>query len=502
MAVLAVLVVGLAIYWVIQIIYRLYFHPLSHIPGPKLAAITHGYEFYHNIIRGGLFIWELERLHQLYGPIIRINPREVHIKDPDYYDEIYASSLRKREKDPVLTKQFDLEGSGFSSIDPESHRQRRAPVEKYFSKRAIEKMEGLIHESLDRLVYHFKEAHASHQVVSLDAGFAALTSDVIHKYVYGFNPANVDKEGFNAKVRDGINGLFQQAHLLYFFPVLQTIMKLTPLEFLRKYNPPAFALASQKKELYNRAADALENAHSRSKNSDSGTVIEALAAPTVPAHMRKPERLMNEGFALVIGGTETTARSLALGVWHLYSRKDIRNKLREELKQAMPTTDSRPTWNQLEQLPYLSGVIAESLRLSTGIANRSARVAPTEALVYKGYTIPPGTPVSETNYFVLMDPEIFPDPHAFDPERWMRAAAKGQRLDRYLVNFSKGSRMCVGLNLAYAELFLVIATLVRRFDMELYETPKENIEFARDFGTPYPEKGNLSVRAIVTGVIE
>jgi hypothetical protein len=56
-------------------------------------------------------------------------------------------------------------------------------------------------------------------------------------------------------------------------------------------------------------------------------------------------------------------------------------------------------------------------------------------------------------------------------------------------------------SLAYAELFLVIATLVRRFDMELYETPKENIEFARDFGTPYPEKGNLSVRAIVTGVI-
>jgi cytochrome P450 len=369
MAVLAVIVVGLAIYWVIQSTYRLYFHPLSHIPGPKLAAITHGYEFYHNIIRGGLFIWELERLHQVYGeyilitdqlrqltvsgPIIRINPREVHIKDPDYYDEIYASSLRKREKDPVLVRQFDLEGSGFSSIDPESHRQRRAPVEKYFSKRAIEKMEGLIHETLDRLVYHFKEAHASHQVVSLDAGFAALTSDVIHKYVYGFNPANVDKEGFNAKVRDGINGLFQQAHLLYFFPVLQTIMKLTPLEFLRKYNPPAFALASQKKELYNRAADALENAHSRSKNSDSGTVIEALAAPTVPAHMRKPERLMNEGFALVIGGTETTARSLALGVWHLYSRKDIRNKLREELKQAMPNTDSRPTWNQLEQLPYL-----------------------------------------------------------------------------------------------------------------------------------------------------
>ncbi|RLL95402.1 hypothetical protein CFD26_102729 [Aspergillus turcosus] len=501
MAVFAVIGAGLVIYWVIQSIYRLCFHPLSHIPGPKLAAITHGYEFYYNIIKGGRFIWELERLHQVYGPIIRINPREVHIKDPEYYDEIYASSLRQREKDPVLVRQFDLDGSSFASIDPETHRQRRAPVEKYFSKRAIEKMEGLIHDTLDRLVYHFKEAHASHQVVSLDAAFAALTSDVIYKYLYGFNPSNVDKEGFNAKVRDGVNGLFQLAHLLYFFPILQTIMNLTPLEFLRKYNPPAFALASQKKELYNRAAAALENAHSH-KDSGSGTVIDALAAPTMPAHMRRPERLMNEGFSLVIGGTETTARALALSTWHLYTREDIRNKLREELKQVMPTPDTKPTWNRLEQLPYLSGVIAESLRLSTGIASRSARVAPTEALVYKNYTIPPGTPVSETHYFLLMDPEIFPDPHAFDPERWMRAAAKGQRLDRYLVNFSKGSRVCLGLNLAYAELFLVIATMLHRFDMELYETPKRNIDLARDFGTPYPEKGNLSVRAVITGVLQ
>ncbi|KAF7595467.1 hypothetical protein BBP40_005803 [Aspergillus hancockii] len=484
MAVLASLGIGAVLYAIIQSIYRLYFHPLSHIPGPKLAAITHGYEFYHNIVK---------------GPIIRINPREVHIKDSGYYDEIYASSARKREKDPVLVKQFDLEGSGFSSIDPETHRQRRAPVEKFFSKRAIEKIEGLIHNSLDRLVHHFQEAHNSHQVVSLDAGFAALTSDVIHEYVYGFNPRNVDKEGFNAKVRDGINGLFQLAHLLYFFPILQTIMNLTPLEWLRKLNPPAFAIASQKKELYDRAVAALSRAHTTTTG--NGTLMDTLAALTMPEHMRKPERLMNDGFALVIGGTETTARSLALGSWHLFTRADIRNKLRDELKQVMPTPDARPTWNDLEKLPYFSGVIAESLRLSTGIANRSARVAPTEALVYKNYTIPPGTPVSETNYFVLMDPEIFTEPHEFDPERWMRAAAKGARLDRYLVNFSKGSRMCVGLNLAYAELFLVLATIVRRFDMELHETPKSNIDFARDFGTPYPEKGNLSVRAMITGVI-
>jgi hypothetical protein len=67
MALLAVSGIGLAVYCTLLIIYRLYFHPLSHIPGPKLAAITHGYEFYHNIVRGGLFVWEVRRLHQVYG---------------------------------------------------------------------------------------------------------------------------------------------------------------------------------------------------------------------------------------------------------------------------------------------------------------------------------------------------------------------------------------------------------------------------------------------------
>jgi len=70
---------------------------------------------------------------------------------------------------------------------------------------------------------------------------------------------------------------------------------------------------------------------------------------------------------------------------------------------------------------------------------------------------------------VLHDPAIFPKPDTFDPDHWLRAAKQGVRFDRYQVAFGKGSRSCVGMNLAYAELYLVIAVLVTRFDLELYE---------------------------------
>lgn len=58
----------LGVLWiVVKTIYRLYFHPLSKFPGPKLLAATSLYESYFNIIKGGMFIWEMERLHNVYG---------------------------------------------------------------------------------------------------------------------------------------------------------------------------------------------------------------------------------------------------------------------------------------------------------------------------------------------------------------------------------------------------------------------------------------------------
>jgi len=56
--------------------------------------------------------------------------------------------------------------------------------------------------------------------------------------------------------------------------------------------------------------------------------------------------------------------------------------------------------------------------------------------------------------------------------------------------------------LAYAELFLVLAAFVRRYDMEPFETTEKDIAFARDFGTPYPDEGNTRVQAIVTKVMQ
>lgn len=60
-------VVVLTSYCICKCLYNLYLHPLSKFPGPKLAAIGFFYEFYYDVIKDGLYLWEIERMHRKYG---------------------------------------------------------------------------------------------------------------------------------------------------------------------------------------------------------------------------------------------------------------------------------------------------------------------------------------------------------------------------------------------------------------------------------------------------
>ena len=72
-------------------------------------------------------------------------------------------------------------------------------------------------------------------------------------------------------------------------------------------------------------------------------------------------------------------------------------------------------------------------------------IAPEEDLRYGNWTIPRGTAISMTTSSPGMDPEIFPQPREFQPQRWMQAPEVVEKLKRASVPFGKGSRQCIGL---------------------------------------------------------
>lgn len=100
-------------------------------------------------------------------------------------------------------------------------------------------------------------------------------------------------------------------------------------------------------------------------------------------------------------------------------------------------------------------------------------------------------------YYIHHDPELFPSPAKFNPERWLDAETS-HRLDRYLVTFGRGARSCVGVNLAYMELYTVCATLFRRFPkMKLYQTTREDVETVHDYFAVLGRGGRVGLQVVV-----
>ncbi|KAL2859925.1 uncharacterized protein BJX67DRAFT_386495 [Aspergillus lucknowensis] len=133
------------------IVHRLLLSPVAGFPWPKLAAVTNWYELYYDVVKKGKYVFEIEKMHDSYGPIVRISPHELSIRDPDYYNELYVSgSVRPSDRyDGFARGIMDMEGSHMVTIGHDHHRKRREPLEPYFSRSGVTKLEPMVAELVE-----------------------------------------------------------------------------------------------------------------------------------------------------------------------------------------------------------------------------------------------------------------------------------------------------------------------------------------------------------------
>lgn len=241
------------------------------------------------------------------------------------------------------------------------------------------------------------------------------------------------------------------------------------------------------------------------------TIFHELIQSDLPESEKTVTRLQDEALIVVGAGTLTTSWALCIATYHLLASPRILAKLKAELRSAIPDPEISVPLPVLENLPYLAAVAQEAIRLSDGVSSRLQRVSPDKAMLFtdaasgKQWSIPPNTPVGMTSTLIHHEESIFHDSRSFIPERWL----ENPRLDRYMVSFSKGSRQCLGINLAYAEMYVCLAAIFSRFGsggeqgiraatdegvLELFETSLADIETARDGFRPLPAEGSKGVR--------
>ncbi|KAF5379018.1 hypothetical protein D9615_006079 [Tricholomella constricta] len=192
------------------------------------------------------------------------------------------------------------------------------------------------------------------------------------------------------------------------------------------------------------------------------------------------EELTAEALTLLIAGSDTTSNSTCAIIYHLASNPHTQAKLHAELDEQLGTEDElAATADQVKRLPYLEACINEGLRIHSTSALGLPRVVPEGGLTVLGQFFPEGTVVSVPSYTIHRDTGIWgEDVEVYRPERWFERDQAA--MQKTFNPFSVGPRACVGRNLAFLELQIICASLLRRYEFVLRD-PEMPLETSEGF---------------------
>ncbi|EKM57594.1 uncharacterized protein PHACADRAFT_206486 [Phanerochaete carnosa HHB-10118-sp] len=472
------------LYLLLKAVYNVYFHPLSRFPGPKLAAASLWWQAYLDLWENGSLSSKLAELHATYGEIVRIGPNELHFSRPSAFHEIYSSRNRWSKGSYLYDAFVDTSSrSTFTLLDYESAKKRSELTANLFSHKSIIAMQSLVQECVDEMCANIDDHILNKRPVHFRRAFRCCTLDSICSLCFGQTTNALSAPEFRSPVEYVLGTTAPIRRLAKHIPFLMTFLRSLPSSLLRYLQPYSEGYLKVVKMLGTQIREIFANPQSLA-NSDHSTIYHEFVKAKDQSILTE-EAFLDEGFLFF--------NALTVGTLHVLDDPQMYAKLMKELLEAWPRLDDRLRYETLENLPYLRAVVKESLRLSHGVVTPLTRVVPQDGSVISGEFIPGGTVVSMSNVLVHTNEEIFPEPHAFKPERWLDPAAGS--LDNWLVSFSKGPRSCIGINLAYCEMYLALANLFRRYDMQLNGVSPSDWRWVDQFSPVYSGSAPLELWA-------
>lgn len=218
------------------VVYRLFFHPLAQIPGPKLASLTFLYQTYYSFKDGSRFYKQVGFLHKKYGPIVRITPNEVSLSNPEHYESIYYVGS-KYTKDPRYYDAFGMEYASFTSCPNELHRLRRGPLNTFFSRAMVLELQSIVQQKADKLCALIMKNSKAGEMLDIHHGCRAVSIDVITEYMFNKCYDLLDAPDLGTHFFELVRGIGPALWVFQQWPEL-SIMNNLPTWMLKKMSPP------------------------------------------------------------------------------------------------------------------------------------------------------------------------------------------------------------------------------------------------------------------------
>jgi len=448
------------LYYISTAIYCVFFHPLSHIPGPTFAKFSK-IPFAKSLVKGN-FHDEIRALHDKYGEVIRFTPNHISFTNPEAWKDMYNynSAIPHFTKDKMnyLTPINGVESIHSTPNDMDHRRQRRF-LSHAFSEKALREQEPLIVSYIDLLMKRLGEEvdGPTQGKTDLVRWLNWTTFDLVGDLTFGepFNClASSDYHPWIAMVFDSMRAAIWMVASKQFPALDWALEKLIPASVMQKMHDH-HNLSVQKMD--RRLATKTERPDFVTYLVERSGGIENINLP----------EMHSNSTLIILGGSETSATALSGGIYHLSRNPEKFKKLVDEVRTQIKTPEDF-TLNNLAHLTYLNACLEESMRIYPPVAGYLPRTAPKEGCMVAGYFVPPFTQASITPWAITHSKDNFKDPDKYLPERWLdeginREFASDKRAASQ--PFSVGPRNCIGKNLAWAEMRLILAKLLWNFDV-------------------------------------
>ncbi|KAI4643954.1 hypothetical protein J4E85_010836 [Alternaria conjuncta] len=445
-------------------IYRLFFHPLRKIPGPKHFAVSGIPLAIENSIQG-TFAKKVLKYHEKYGDMVRTSPNSISINGTIGWPEVFGLSRSGRPEFGRWHEFYQGGDTSRKSIFPssrEDHRRQRRVMAHAFSDAAIKGQEALIMEYVDKLFAHLHKDAAQHTPTDVVKWFNFTTFDIIGDLALGESFHCLDSSDYHPWVSMIFAGIRAGAQIV-------ALMKMPGLSWILR-------LMISKEDMQTRHNNRIMSDEKVERRLALGAapggrkdIMTYILRNNDEKGMSHAEILGNSE-ALIVAGSETTATTLSGFTYFMSTNPQAFERLQQEVRTAF-ANEKDITMLSTAQLKYLHACIEETLRMYPPVADTPPRVSPGEYV--NGYWIPKGTLITIFQWAVHHNPNNFVQPDSFIPERWLGPdhpyhdpqfnADKKSAFQP----FSFGPRNCIGKNLAYNELRIIAARFIWNFDLEL-----------------------------------
>lgn len=451
-------------------IYRLTLHSLAHIPGPWIFCISSIPQWI--IVFLGTEPQTLAYYHRRYDTrVLRIAPDQVSISDPHALATIYVANGGFMKD--ARYRNFDVNGQPtiFSAIDKAYRDKRAKAVLPLFAPVRIREAVGTqnvqqyIQQFIARLASEKDRAvkSTSYRVDILDLALR-LSMDVMTGYMFDRSYGALT-EAVNLDTRSPPTKFSESAWL-------QAIAAFGYYSMFPNW------LFSRMLSLHVAIQDRNWGASMRRVDQFARSIVEgkektepATLTHTYHGRLRTAGATENEVIGICEGslfaGTSSTGQTLATILFHLVRQAHVRERLDQELGESSSS--------DLQSLPYLRGVITEGLRLAMTNPAPLTRAVTDGGCHIDGVHLPGRVSVGASIYVFHHDPDAFPDPFAFSPERWLADEADCTMRELCFFPFGLGSRSCIGRNLALHELYETVAATVKSGVLDGASTCEEKI---------------------------